>query len=112
MKFSTSNIPKFEIEKVASAYSCGCKRLFLARSINVRDSVERSSSDLALQLRITGVIKPSSIPTAIPISMRACRLIALPVNDTLMFGWRVSAIATALISKSVTEGCVVWLCLN
>ncbi len=45
MKFSTSNIPKFEIEKVASVYSCGCKRLFLARSISVRDSVEISSSD-------------------------------------------------------------------
>ena len=47
MKFSTSNIPKFEIEKVASVYSCGCKRLFLARSISVRDSAEISSSDFA-----------------------------------------------------------------
>ena len=47
-----------------------------------------------------------------PISMLACRLMAWPVNDTLMFGWRVSAIAAALISKSVTEGCVVRFCLN
>ena len=110
MKFSTSNIPKFEIEKVASVYSCGCKRLFLARSISARDSVEISSSDFPLQLRMTGVIKPSSMPTAIPISMRTCRLMAWPVNDTLISGWRLSAIATALISKSVTEGCVLRFC--
>ena len=112
MKFSTSNIPKFEIEKVASVYSCGCKRLFLARSISARDSVEISSSDFAPQLRMTGVIKPSSMPTAMPISMRACRLMAGPVNDTLISGWRVSAIAAALISKSVTEGWVVRFCFN
>ena len=56
MKFSTSNIPKFEIEKVASAYSCGCRRLFLARSISVRDSVEMLSNDFVPQLRMTGVI--------------------------------------------------------
>ncbi len=86
MKFSTSNIPKFEIEKVASVYSCGCKRLFLARSISVRDSVEISSSDFAPQLRMTGVIKPSSMPTAMPILMCAYRLMAWPVNDTLMPG--------------------------
>ena len=76
MKFSTSNMPKFEMENVASVYSCGCKRFSLARSINVRDSVAISSSDFAPQLRMTGVIKPSSMPTAMPISMRACRLMA------------------------------------
>ena len=51
MKFSTSNIPKFEIEKVASVYSCGCNRFSLARSISAsrfgRDIVQRLRAAIA-----------------------------------------------------------------
>ena len=62
MKFSTSNIPKFEMEKVAPVYSCGCRRFSRLAQSAIRDSVEMSSSDFAPQSRMTGVIKPSSIP--------------------------------------------------
>jgi len=71
MKLSTSNIPRLETEKVAPVYSCGWSRLFRARSMSARASVEICSSVFAPQSRSTGEIRPSSSPTAIPISMVA-----------------------------------------
>jgi hypothetical protein len=54
-------------------------------------------------LRTTGVMSPPGIDTATPTSACLCFSIAPSVQDTLASGTRIMAIASALITKSLTE---------
>ena len=96
-------IPRFEIEKVAPVYSCGCSRRARAFSANARDSSAISVSDFESASRITGVMRPSSRATATPMCTRLYILTRSPANEAFSSGWRFSAAAVALMMTSLSE---------
>ena len=67
---STSNMPRFEIEKVAPDISGARSLPARARSARSRASTAIWPSGLAWQSRRTGVMSPSSSATAIPMWAR------------------------------------------
>ena len=60
--------------------------------------------------RMTGVIRPSSIATAMPMSTRACWMIASSVNDAFASGTLRSASAQAFSTRSLTDSFAPWTC--
>ena len=66
----TSNMPRFEIEKVAPDSSWTRSLRFRARSARSRDSTAIRASGFAWQSRSTGVMRPSSSATAMPMCAR------------------------------------------
>ena len=67
---ATSYMPRFEIENVAPESSWALSFRARARSARSRDSTAICASGLDSQLRSTGVIRPSSSATAIPMWAR------------------------------------------
>ena len=61
---SMSSMPRLETEKVPPVYSSGLSFRSRARPARSRASAAISRSDLRSAWRITGVISPSSIATA------------------------------------------------
>ena len=66
VKCSMSNMPRFETENVAPVYSSGVSLRSRARPASARASVEICRSDFPSAWRMTGVMSPSSIATAMP----------------------------------------------
>ena len=63
---SMSNMPRLETLNVAPVYSSGASRRARARSARAFDSAVISSRPFRSAFRMTGVMSPSSIATAIP----------------------------------------------
>ena len=61
---SISSMPRFDTEKVPPVYSSGVSRRSRARAARSCDSAAISRSDLRSALRMTGVMSPSSMATA------------------------------------------------
>src|SRR5262249_37436678 len=103
---STGNIPRFETENVAPESSGWRSLRARVRSIRSRASVAIWKSDFRSQSRSTGVMRPSSTATAIPMWAGRCRRIALPVKLALTPGcfWSVTAQARTLTSVNVALG--------
>ncbi len=59
-------MPRFETENVEPVYSSGVSRRSRARPASAFASVPICASDFTSAFLITGVIRPSSIATAIP----------------------------------------------
>ena len=100
---ATSNMPRFEIEKVAPDSSLARSFRTRARSARSRASTAICVSDLAWQSRSTGVMSPSSSATAIPMWARWNTRMASPWKEALTPGCCSSACAHAHTTKSLTE---------
>ncbi len=84
-------------------YSSGLSLRARARAAKSFISPEIVDSDLVSALRMIGVIRPPGIATATPISECLCLSMPPSVQLTLQLGIRCSAIAIALMTKSLTE---------
>ncbi len=100
---SIPNIPRFEMLKVAPVYSSGWSFFSRARPASSRTSAPIWAAPLRSASRTTGVMRPSSTATATPTWTRWNRLMWSSCHWALTSGWRLSARAVALISRSLTE---------
>jgi hypothetical protein len=57
---------------------------------------------LAVGVRVTGTMSPSSLATAMPTLTWRCWRMRVSSQETLISGWAYSAVAQARVSKSVT----------
>ena len=103
---SIPNIPRFDTENVAPESSCW--RSFRARVRSTRSRVSAAiwKRDFRSQSRSTGVMRPSSTATAIPMWAARCRRIASPAKLAFTPGcfWSVTAQARTTTSVNVTFG--------
>jgi hypothetical protein len=102
-KSATSNMPRFEIEKVAPDSSCVRSFRCRARSARSRLSTATWASDFAWASRRTGVMSPSSSATAMPMWTRWKTRIDSPWKDAFTPGCCRRASAHARTTRSFTE---------
>ncbi len=98
---SMPNIPRLEMEKVLPVYSSGFSFFSRARPASSFTSRAISAIPFRSASRTTGVMSPSSTATATPMCTCSYRWMASPVQAALTKGWRASAIATALMTRSL-----------
>ena len=103
VKCSMSNIPRLEMLKVEPVNSSGLSFRSRARPASSRDSALISRRLFWSAFRITGVMSPSSIATAIPIWAWRHTRIRSSIHQALQAGCWISAVATALIRMSLNE---------
>src|SRR6476620_8277085 len=96
-------IPRFDTAVVPPRYSSGLSFRARARAAKSFISAEIVDSDLVSALRMIGVIKPPGIATATPTSECLCLTMPDSVQLTLQSGILCSAIAKALMTKSLTD---------
>ena len=99
----TPYMPRFEIADEPPWYSFGLSLRARARSASSRISAEMAVSDFSSACRITGVISPPSIATAMPMSECLKRRMRSSAHTALAAGTRCSAAAHILMTRSLTE---------
>ena len=103
MKESTPYMPRLDTVTEPPVYSSGLSALRRARSASSLASAAITDRDFPSASRMTGVMSPSSMATAIPTSpVWNCRMRS-PWSETFTFGTLCSASPAALTMKSFTE---------
>ncbi len=102
-KCVTPYIPMFEIEKPPPWNSSGFSLPALARAPRSFISAEMAARPLRSAWRTMGVISPSGMATATEMSTSSYWRIASSLQEALTPGWRRSATAQALMTRSLTE---------
>ena len=102
-KCLTPNMPRFDTAVVPPWYSSGLSLRFRARRARSLASSAITDSVFSSAERITGVMRPPGIDTAMPTSECRCFSMALSVQVTLASGTRCRASARALTTKSLTD---------
>ncbi len=96
-------MPRFETEKVEPVYSSGLSFRSRARPASSFASREISLMRLRSASKITGVMSPSSMATAMPMWTRAnCRMRS-PSQCAFTSGCRASAVAIAFMMMSLND---------
>src|SRR6267143_1404186 len=98
-----SNIPRFETLNVEPVYSSGLRRRLRAFPARSRASAPISLNDFKSALRITGVMRPSSMATAMPMCTSFQYRMWSSWNQALHARWCTNANATALMMMSLNE---------
>src|SRR5882762_10515691 len=98
-----SNMPRFETLNVAPVYSSGFRRRLRARPASSRDSAPISRRLFMSAFRITGVMRPSSMATAMPTCTSFQYRMWSSWNQALQARCCTSARATALMMMSLNE---------
>ena len=96
-------MPRFDTAELPPWYSCGASFRTRARAARSFISLEMSESRFSSAWRTTGVIRPPGIDTATPTSACLWRSMPPSVQVTLASGTRISDIASALITMSLTD---------
>src|SRR6266566_313783 len=98
-----SNMPRFETLNVEPVYSSGLRRRLRAFPARSRASAPISRNDFTSALRITGVMRPSSMATAMPMCTSFQYRMWSSWNQALHARWCANANATALMMMSLNE---------
>ncbi len=105
-------MPRFDTLKVEPVISSTLSLRSRARRASSWASVAIWPSVLTSALRMTGVTRPSSMATAMPMSTRPWRMIPSSLNEALASGTRRSARAAALMTRSLTDSLAPWTSLT